>query len=110
MAVRNTRTRSKAFLLGTLILAGYGQQTPSAEAIGDFKLQTGAVSAQYNGRQTAIANFNIKSGTNDLHGSAFLYMNNEALDAADLSTRTQELLKSPADSNSPGLPTLAVYR
>ena len=46
--------------------------SPSAEAIGEFKLQTGAIGAQYNGGQTAVANFGIKSGTNDLHGSAVL--------------------------------------
>src|SRR5262249_34054867 len=46
--------------------------SPSAEAIGEFKLQTGAISAQYNGGQTAVANFNIKTGTNNLHGSAYL--------------------------------------
>ena len=36
--------------------------SPSAEAVGEFKLQTGAISAQYNGGQTAVANFQIKSG------------------------------------------------
>ena len=46
--------------------------SPSAEAIGEFKLQTGAIGAQYNGGQTAVANFTIRSGTNDLHGSGFL--------------------------------------
>jgi hypothetical protein len=81
--------------LGHTDVTGYGQQTPSAEAIGEFKLQTGAVSAQYNGGQTAIANFTIKSGTNDLHGTGFFYINNEALDAADLSTKTQGLSKPP---------------
>jgi hypothetical protein len=63
--------------------------SPSAEAIGEFKLQTGAVGAQYNGGQTAVANFGIKSGTNDLHGSAFWYGQNEAFNAPDLSTKTQ---------------------
>ncbi len=62
--------------------------SPSAEAIGEFKLQTGAVGAQYNGGQTAVANFTIKSGTNDLHGSGFWYVQNEAFNAADLSTKT----------------------
>jgi hypothetical protein len=62
--------------------------SPSVEAIGEFKLQTGAISAQYNGGQTAIANFNIKSGTNDLHGSAYLYVQNEALNALSLQTKT----------------------
>jgi hypothetical protein len=63
--------------------------SPSVEAIGEFKLQTGAVGAQYNGGQTAVANFTIKSGTNDLHGTAFYYGQNEALNAPDLGTKTQ---------------------
>src|SRR2546427_8095041 len=63
--------------------------SPSAEAIGEFKLQTGAMGAQYNGGQTAVANFSIKSGTNDLHGSAFYYGQNEALNALNLSAKTQ---------------------
>ena len=46
--------------------------SPSAEAIGEFKLQTGAIGAQYNGGQTAVANFTIRSGTNELHGSGIL--------------------------------------
>jgi hypothetical protein len=62
--------------------------SPSAEAIGEFKLQTGAIGAQYNGGQTAVANFTIRSGTNAPHGSAFYYGQNEALDAANLNTTT----------------------
>src|SRR5207245_11336087 len=62
--------------------------SPSAEAISEFKLQTGAISAQYNGGQTAVANFNIRSGTNSLHGSAFYYIQNEALTALDLQSKT----------------------
>jgi hypothetical protein len=62
--------------------------SPSVEAIGEFKLQTGAISAQYNGGETAVANFSIKTGTNDLHGSAYLYLQNEALNAPSLQTKT----------------------
>jgi hypothetical protein len=62
--------------------------SPSAEAVSEFKLQTGAISAQYNGGQTAVANFNIKSGTNSLHGSAFYYNQNEALNARSLYNTT----------------------
>jgi hypothetical protein len=62
--------------------------SPSAEAIGEFKLQTGAIGAEYNGGQTAVANFTIRSGTNGLHGSGFYYGQNEALDAANLNTTT----------------------
>jgi len=62
--------------------------SPSAESIGEFKLQTGAISAEYNGGQTAVANFTIRSGTNSLHGSGFYYGQNEALNAANLNTTT----------------------
>jgi hypothetical protein len=76
--------------LGRADLSG-GNNTefsPSAEAIGEFKLQTGAIGAQYNGGQTAVANFQIRSGTNEYHGSAFYYGQNEALNAANLNTTT----------------------
>jgi len=62
--------------------------SPSAEAIGEFKLQTGAIGAEYNGGQTAVANFTIRSGSNALHGSGFYYGQNEALNAANLNTTT----------------------
>lgn len=62
--------------------------SPSAEAVGEFKLQTGAIGAQYNGGQTAVANFAIKSGTNELHGSTFYYGQNEALNAFSLADKS----------------------
>lgn len=62
--------------------------SPSLDAIGEFKLQAGAVGAQYNGGQTAVANYAIKSGTNDLHGSAYLYLQNEGFDAMSLGDKS----------------------
>ncbi len=72
--------------LGRADLSGgnNNEMSPSIDAIGDFKLQTGAVSAQYNGGQTAVANYSIKSGTNELHGAAFYYLQNEAFNAVAL--------------------------
>lgn len=55
--------------------------SPSAEAVSEFKLQTGTMGAQYGGGQTAVANFAIKSGTNELHGTAYDYFQNDALRA-----------------------------
>ena len=62
--------------------------SPSAEAVGEFKLQTGAISAEYNGGQTAVANFNIKSGTKDLHGSVFYYVGNEDFNSIPVQDKT----------------------
>src|ERR1041385_6718945 len=59
--------------LGRMDLQGGSNNefSPSAEAISEFKLQTGMVGAQYGGGQTAVANFATKSGTNGLHGSGY---------------------------------------
>ncbi len=55
--------------------------SPSAESVSEFKLQTGTIGAQYGGGQTAVANFALKTGTNDLHGTAYYYLQNDALRA-----------------------------
>jgi carboxypeptidase family protein len=55
--------------------------SPSADAVSEFKLQTGTMGAQYGGGQTSVANFAIKSGTNELHGSGFSYIQNDVLRA-----------------------------
>src|SRR3954452_6204899 len=69
--------------VGRMDLAGGANNefSPSAETISEFKLQTGTTSAQYTGGQTAVSNFATKSGTNDLHGSAYYYGQNDALRA-----------------------------
>ncbi|MGI8786054.1 MAG: TonB-dependent receptor domain-containing protein [Acidobacteriota bacterium] len=53
--------------------------TPTMDAVSEFKLQTGALSSQYGNTQTALANFGLKSGTNDFHGSVFWFHQNSAL-------------------------------
>jgi hypothetical protein len=54
---------------------------PSLDAIGDFNMQTGAMSAQYNGGGTAVTNYSVKSGGNKLHGALYEYFQNEDLNA-----------------------------
>ncbi|HEY3439324.1 MAG TPA: TonB-dependent receptor [Paludibaculum sp.] len=78
------------------------EMSPSLDAIGDFKLQTGAVGAEYNGGQTAVANFSIKSGTNQLHGAAYEYLQNEAFNAANLNTTTSGGKKGRYRNNNYG--------
>ena len=62
--------------------AGTGRlNTISIDAIREFQIETGSVSA-VNGRATvAIVNLVSKSGTDTLHGTAFKYFQNNYLDA-----------------------------
>ena len=83
--------------IGRMDLAGGANSefSPSAESISEFKLQTGTVSAQYSGGQTSVANFATKSGTNQLHGSAYYYGQNDALRANAFNSNAAGIKRQP---------------
>src|SRR5215472_7348272 len=53
----------------------------SAEGIQEFKVQTGAYSAEYGRTSNGVMNYTTKSGTNQVHGTAFGVLRNNALNA-----------------------------
>ncbi len=59
----------------------FGEMSLSMEAIGEFKIQTSGVSAEYGRSQGAVFNYIMKSGTNDIHGSLYGMLRNEAFNA-----------------------------
>ncbi|MEZ5398445.1 MAG: carboxypeptidase regulatory-like domain-containing protein [Bryobacteraceae bacterium] len=62
-------------------LGNDGEVNPSVDAIAEFKLITNNYSAEYAHALGGITSFTMKSGTNDLHGTAFHFLRNEKLDA-----------------------------
>jgi len=65
--------------------------SPTMDAVSEFKLQTGALSAQYGNAQTALANFGMKSGTNAYHGTAFWFHNEPFLNANSWANNAQNV-------------------
>jgi hypothetical protein len=56
----------------TTYLSGhFGESYVSPEALGEFKIQTSGLSAEYGRTGGGVFNFVMRSGTNDWHGSAF---------------------------------------
>ena len=54
---------------------------PSVDAIQEFKIQTSNFSAEFGRSAGAVVNVAVKSGTNDIHGTAYEFVRNSALDA-----------------------------
>ncbi len=63
---------------------------PSPDAIEEFKVQTSVTDAQFGHSGGGVINAAIKSGTNELHGSAFEFLRNSALDAKNTFDRADK--------------------
>lgn len=75
---------------------------PNLEAIAEFKLITNNASAEFGNFQGGIVNVVIKSGTNQIHGSAFEYFRNDKLNANNWGRNWQGLPKTAIRWNQYG--------
>jgi len=56
---------------------------PNVDALEEFKIQTSTYSAEFGRSNGAVVNLQVKSGSNEWHGSAFEFLRNDKLDAND---------------------------
>jgi hypothetical protein len=81
----------------------YGNQKealkPSVDAVSQFKVVTNGYSAEYGRSSSGVVSVSIKSGTNQLHGTAYEFLRNDALDA----TPFFQTVKTPYRRNDFGV-------
>jgi outer membrane receptor protein involved in Fe transport len=63
---------------------GSQRSTPSQEAVSEFRVVNNGFGAEQGRAMGGIVNIITKSGTNDLHGSVYDYLQNDAVDARPL--------------------------
>ena len=82
--------------------------TVSQDAVQEFQINRSNYTAELGGASGASINIVLKSGSNDLHGSAYGFFRNEAMDAADPFAFSQALQPGstfdPANTDSQGKP------
>ena len=66
---------------------------PNPDALQEFNLQSSNFTAEYGNAGGGIVNIVTKSGTNEIHGSAFEFLRNGALNARNFFAPTQDTLK-----------------
>src|SRR5437773_5574247 len=72
---------------------GVPRATPSQEAVREFRILNNTFAAEYGRALAGFVNIVTKSGTNDLHGSAYFFGMNDALNARPLLTGPNAVLR-----------------
>ena len=66
---------------------GSQRATPSQEAVSEFRVVNNSFGAEYGRALGGIVNIVTKSGTNDLHGSVYEYLQNNKMNARSILTQ-----------------------
>jgi hypothetical protein len=81
--------------------ATVGQQVP-LDAVQEFSVISNNFAAQYGRATGGIVNVLSKSGTNELHGSAYEFFRNDSLSTNTFDNKARGIEKSPFDRNQYG--------
>jgi hypothetical protein len=105
--VSGARSQSNIFLLDGV--SNIDTQINSAlgnfritDAVQEFAVQTSVATAEFGRGTGGQVNIVTKSGTNQFHGTAFEYLRNDMLDAADFFTNKNKGTKNPLHRNQYG--------
>lgn len=66
---------------------------PSIDTVAEFKVENSTPDVQYGRNSGAVVNIATRSGTNEIHGEAFEFLRNDALDARNFFASTKNPFK-----------------
>jgi hypothetical protein len=75
---------------------------PTPDSIGEFRVDTGALTADYGRYSGGIISMQTRSGTNDYHGRAFEYFRNQTLNSNGWQNNALGIAKQPFTQNNYG--------
>ena len=105
-SIAGGRTDSVTFLLdggnNNDLLDNSNVLDPNPDAIAEFRLLTSDYTAEYGRNGGGIISIVTKSGTNQIHGSAFEYVRNRDFDANDFFNKQQDLSRLDLKRNQFG--------
>src|ERR1700694_4136065 len=99
MSINANRANQNSYRLNGVIINDYSNAGPGSvlgqnlgvDAIQEFSVLTSDYSAEYGFTSGGVINAITRSGTNQFHGSAYEFLRNSALDAADFFENSQGL-------------------
>jgi hypothetical protein len=104
--VNGNRAQANNFLLDGIdnnqVSDNYTAYQPNVDAIQEVKMITNNASAEFGNFQGGIMNIIMKGGTNQFHGSAFEFFQNDKLNANNWARNWQGLDRTPVRLNTFG--------
>ncbi len=95
--------QAEYYLDGQAVTTGYYHDIPSSmpskEALGEFKVITNGLSAEYGRLSGGAVVLSTRGGTNDFHGEGYEFFKNDALNAADWNSNRLGVPKAPFHDN-----------
>ena len=105
-SINGGRSQSNEVLIdGVPSTAGFFNQIttiPSVESTREFRVQSNGLAAEYGRSGGGVLNVSTKSGTNELHGSAFEFLRNSAMDSNEFFNKRNGRAKPPFRMNQFG--------
>jgi len=76
---------------------------PAQDSIQEFRVETNNIGAEYGEYFGGVLNFSTKSGSNEVHGSAYEYFRNTVLDANSYFNNRTGVIRPPVQQNQYGV-------